>query len=203
MKRLTKTFISLLAVSGLCACCGSQENACAIAPEEGESVSEAVVDNIMTRRSIRRYADKAVPRALLDTILECGINAPNARNRQAYSIKVVDDSASVAYLADNLKGLYKAPVYLFIANDVNSEMSLIDVGLLSGNIGLAAWAYGIGSINLGMPVRAAKENPEILAKFGFEDGYDLCLVLALGYPDEQPDAKPRTKDRIQYITIAD
>lgn len=191
--------------SSNCDCAKGDKKACvdpaACACGQAEYVNEAVIENIMSRRSIRRYANKQVPAELLDTILVCGINAPNARNQQSYEIKVVTDSACVAFLADNLNGLYKAPVYVFIANDVNAGMSLIDVGLLSENIGLAAWAYGIGSINLGMPVRAMKEKPELLAKLQFSEGYDLCLVLALGYPDETPDAKPRVKEKIQYVNL--
>lgn len=165
--------------------------------------SETVIDNIMTRRSIRKYSDRAVPRDLLEVIIKCGINAPNGRNRQSYEVKVVDDPASVAYLADNVKGLYKAPVYMLIANDPAYDMSLIDVGLLSENIGLSAWSMGIGSINLGMPVRAINENSELSAKLGFSEGYKLCLVLALGYPDESPAAKPRNRDKVQFVKIID
>lgn len=167
------------------------------------NVSRIVVDNMMTRRSIRKYADKEVPRQLLDTILNCGINAPNGRNQQAYEIKVVADPASAAYLSDKVKGLYKAPVYIFIANRADYDMSQIDVGLLSGNIGLAAWAYGIGSVNLGGPVRAINENATLLGELGFSEGYHLCLVLALGYPDETPAAKPRDKNKIQYVEITE
>ncbi len=223
MKTFAKFMSALIAASGLVACGGAaQADKCCASADCGctdcsadknecvnsqcaccasDVVNTAVIENIMSRRSIRRYADKQVPAELLDTILVCGINAPNARNQQAYEVKVVTDSACVAFLADNLHGLYKAPVYVFIANDVNAGMSLIDVGLMSENIGLAAWAYGIGSINLGMPVRAMKEKPELLAKLQFSEGYDLCLVLALGYPDETPDAKPRVKEKIEYVNL--
>lgn len=175
----------------------------ATAPEKTEkaqvNVSEVVVDNIMARRSIRKYKDQPVPQEILSKIIECGINAPNGMNQQCYEVKVVNDPASTAFLAENLKGLYKAPVYMFIAAKNNYDMSRIDVGLLAENVCLSAWAYGIGSINLGMPVRAAMENPDILAKLGFSEGHDLCLVLALGYADEAPAAKPRVAERVQYV----
>lgn len=165
------------------------------------SVSEVVVSNIMARRSIRKYTDKQIPRDTLDRIIECGLNAPNGMNAQSYEIRVVNDSASTTYLSKNLHGLYKAPCYLFIAAKDNYDMSRIDVGLLSENICLAACSYGIGSINLGQPVRALKDHPEILSKLGFSEHHDICLVLALGYADETPAAKPRSKDRVKFITI--
>ena len=163
--------------------------------------TEAVINNIMSRRSIRKYIEQPISRDTLDKIIECGINAPNGKNEQNYEVKVVDDLESAGYLAENLDGLYKAPVYMFIAAKNSYDMSRIDVGLLSENICLSAWAYGIGSINLGMPVRSLKEKPEILKKLGFSEGHELCLILALGYPDETPEAKPRNAERVQFVTL--
>ncbi len=200
MNLFAKTFSSLLLGASFISCGQTTENS-APTQDSGNDAASAVIENIMSRRSIRKYTDAPVSRELLDTILNCGINAPNGRNQQAYEVKVVDDPASVAYLAENVNGLYKASVYIFIANDSNYDASMIDVGLLSENIGLSAWALGVGSINLGSPVRAINESPELLAKFGFSEGYHLCLALALGYPDETPDAKPRNKEKVQFITI--
>lgn len=200
MNILKLIMLSAVIGSSLAAC--NQNNNTSMANQsDTASGINVVIDNMMTRRSIRKYTDRKVPHELLDTILDCGINAPNGRNQQAYEVKVVTDSVSTAYLAENVNGLYKAPVYIFIANQTDYDMSLIDVGLLSENIGLSAWSYGIGSINLGSPVRAIKKNPELLNKLGFSEGYDLCLALALGYPDETPDAKPRNKEKVQFIEI--
>ena len=175
---------------------------CSNAAPEVVDNPDAVYNTIMARRSIRKYLDKEVPADVLAKIIECGINAPNGMNQQCYEVKVVNDAASTAYLAENLNGLYKAPVYMFIAAQDNYDMSRIDCGLLAENICLSAWSYGIGSINLGMPVRALMEKPEILAKLGFSEHYDLCLVLALGYADEDPAAKPRKAEKVQFVTIA-
>ncbi|MCF0195569.1 MAG: proton-conducting membrane transporter, partial [Bacteroidaceae bacterium] len=62
-------------------------------------------------------------------------------------------------------------------------------------------AYGLGSINLGMPVRSMKEQPELLAKLGFSEHYELCLIVALGYADETPEAKPRKREKVQFVTV--
>lgn len=200
MKRFVMPLVAMLALV-----MSVSFSSCNNAPAEPVVVdvdsTEIVIENIMARRSIRKYTDQAVPRDVLNKIIECGINAPNGMNKQLYQVKVVDDPESVAFLADTLNGLYKAPVYMFIAASDTYDMSKIDCGLLSENICLSAWAYGIGSINLGMPVRALKENSEVLAKLGFEEHYDLCLVLALGYADEAPAAKPRDASKVQFISV--
>ena len=201
MKKKVLLFISMFLAITMSSCNCSQQDCTEQQTEVNES--EIVINNILSRRSIRKFQDQAVPREQLEKIINCGINAPNGMNQQCYEVKVVDDSASVKYLSDNLKGLYKAPVYMFIAAQDNYDMSRIDCGLLSENICLSAWSMGIGSINLGMPVRALKDNPEILAKLGFDEHYEICLVLALGYPAESPDAKPRKAEKVQFITIAE
>lgn len=203
--KMKQFILPLLALvfTGLGVCISGCSNAQQTEANPEINASQVVVDNIMARRSIRKYKDQPVPQEILDKIVECGINAPNGMNQQCYEVKVVNDPASAAFLAENLNGLYKAPVYMFIAAKNNYDMSRIDVGLLAENVCLSAWAYGVGSINLGMPVRALYEKPELLAKLGFSEGHDLCLVLALGYADEAPDAKPRVAERVQYITIAE
>ena len=202
MKKVIFALVAVLALSA-----SVSFTSCTSAPAEQEQYAPAVnttdivIENIMSRRSIRKYTDQAVPRDVLNKIIECGINAPNGMNKQMYEVKVVDDPASTALLAEKLNGLYKAPVYMFIAASNAYDMSKIDCGLLSENVGLSAWAYGIGSINLGMPVRALKENPEILSQLGFGEEYEICLVLALGFPDETPDAKPRDAQKVQFVTV--
>jgi len=195
MKKILIPFVALLISAVMPSCVETTETVKYV------ENPDAVYNNIMARRSIRKYQDKEVPADILNKIIECGINAPNGMNQQCYEVKVVTDPASTAYLAENLHGLYKAPVYMFIAAQDSYDMSRIDCGLLSENICLSAWSYGFGSINLGMPVRALKEKPEILAKLGFDEHYDLCLVLALGYADEQPDAKPRKAEKVQFVTV--
>lgn len=204
MKRLVMMicFLAVVATSACFIACNCNESAANSGVVSVDS-AQIVIDNIMARRSIRKYTDQVVPRETLDKIIECGINAPNGMNKQMYEVKVVDDAASCAFLAENIGGLYKAPVYMFIAASNAYDMSKIDCGLLSENICLSAWAYGIGSINLGMPVRALNEKPEILAKLGFSEDCTLCLVLALGYADEAPAAKPRDAEKVQFVKVVE
>ncbi|MCF0196327.1 MAG: nitroreductase [Bacteroidaceae bacterium] len=195
--------VSILAMSALMGLggisCTAQSDKGATPP----TAADVVVSTIMARRSIRKYTEQPVSRDTLDIILQCGINAPNGLNQQNYEVKVVDDPASVKFLSETVKGLYKAPVYVFIAAGDQYDMSRIDCGLLSENICLAATALGLGSINLGMPVRSLKEQPELLSKLGFGEHYELCLALALGYPAESPDAKPRKKEKVQFVKVVE
>lgn len=177
--------------------------------------NNAVIENIMARRSIRKYKDQAVSRETMDTILKCGINAPNGQNKQSWEIRVVDNPAIMDEIKENMakgnpnldaemvKGCFRgAPVMVFIARDLGYDFSAYDCGLLAENMMLSATSLGIGSISLGSPVRFINDSSEsaaIFERLGFSEGYELCLCVGFGYADESPEAKPRDWSKVKYV----
>ena len=196
-------------IAGLCltfAACGQQQKA-----EEKDGRNQ-VIENIMSRRSIRAYKPCTVARDTMQTILECGINAPNGMNRQSWEVRVVDNPEIMAEIvklmaAGNpnvdpgaVKGCFRgAPVMVFIANDPAYDFSAIDCGLLSENIMLSGWSLGVGSVCLGSPVRFLRNSPEALAKLGFSEGYTPIICIGMGYPAESPEAKPRDLGKVKFV----
>ena len=178
--------------------------------EEGKN---AVIENIMARRSIRTYKNEVVSREVLDQIMECGINAPNGQNKQSWEVRVVDNPQVMEEINNTLNAAYPkmenaagcfrgAPVMVFIARDKGYDFSAYDCGLMAENMMLAAQSLGVGSICLGSPVRMINDNPTcvpILERLGFSEGYEFCLCVGLGYPDEAPAAKPRDKGKVKYV----
>lgn len=197
-------------LAGLClamaAACGQQQNA--VEQEEGN----AVIENIMSRRSIRAYKPCTVARDTMQTIMECGINAPSGMNRQSWEVRVVDNPEVMAEIirlmaAGNpdvdpgaVKGCFRgAPVMVFIANDPAYDFSVIDCGLLSENIMLSGWSLGVGSVCLGSPIRFIRNAPEAMTKLGFSEGYTPVICIGMGYPAEAPDAKPRDFGKVRFV----
>ena len=173
-----------------------------------------VIETIMSRRSIRQYKDMPVERTKMDTILMCGINAPNGMNRQSWEIRVVGkeyiDGVTKLYVEENpdaakdpsFKNIFRnAPVAVLVAADTEYELSQIDCGLLGENMMLSAWSMGIGSCCLGSPVRFLKSETakEFYDKLQFSDGYELVYAIGFGYTDEAPAAKPRAAQKIQCM----
>lgn len=171
-----------------------------------------VIENIMARRSIRKYKAEPVSRATMDTILMCGINAPNGMNRQSWEVRVVDKPEVMAEIKEYMKaanpdvkpemieGCFRgAPTMVFVANDPAYDFSAIDCGLLSENIMLSAWSLGVGSVCLGSPVRFLMNSPQAMDRLGFSEGYTPIICIGLGYPDESPEAKPRDAGKVRFI----
>lgn len=181
--------------------------------DDGKNV---VIETIMSRRSVRQYQPQAVNRDTMQTIVECGINAPNAINRQAWEIRIVDNPEVIQKLTElylkenpkeaenpNFKNMFRnAPTVAFIANDTTFAYSPVDCGLMAENMILSAWSMGIGSCCLGGPARFMKSHPEAkeyLKQMGFSENYDLLLCIAFGYPDETPAAKPRNAGKVKFM----
>ena len=80
-KIFTAAAIYLMAVS-----CGTATQS----PEQNVANDKnEVIETILSRRSIRAYKDQAVPKELLDQVVECGVWAPNAINAQQWEVRVV------------------------------------------------------------------------------------------------------------------
>ena len=175
-----------------------------------------VLSNIMARRSIRKYLDKPVEHEKLEVIVKCGINAPSGMNRQPWIVRVVEDQKLIADVTEvfkqenpeqvardkDFKNMFRnAPNLICVCTPANGGGEL-DAGLLGENMMLAAQSMGLGTCCLGGPVRFLLSNEKckfFLDRLDIPADYKLNYILAIGYPDEQPDAKPRDASKVKYI----
>ncbi len=195
--------------------CGSPADKASNAPSTEETASNPVIETILTRRSIRKYLPQAVEREKMQQIVACGIQAPNAMNKQPWEIRVVDNPDFINGVTElfkqenpkqaedpNFKNMFRnAPTVVFVGHDTSSSSSAFDCGLLSENMMISAWSMGIGSCCLGGPARFMTQPAaaEYLKKLAFSEGYELLYCIAFGYPDETPEAKPRDTSKIRFV----
>ena len=202
----------------LCSCTsqGSQQKE-VVTDSVSVSQVDPVIETIMSRRSIRKYKPEAVEREKMQTIVECGINAPNGMNKQSWEVRVVDNPEFINGLTEIFKKenpkaaerpgfqnmFNNAPTVVFIANDPAYDMSQIDCGLLGENMILSAWSMGIGSCCLGGPVRFMKSPAaaEYMKQLGFSEGYELLHITEL--LRSEPDRYRPVLNGDRYITEAE
>ncbi|MBR2150143.1 MAG: nitroreductase family protein [Prevotella sp.] len=159
-----------------------------------------VLSTIMARRSVRKYLDKPVEHEKLEIIVRAGINAPSGMNRQPWVVRVVEDQKLIADVNKVCRGLYNAPNLICVCTPVNGGD--LDAGLLGENMMLAAQSLGLGTCCLGGPVRFLNTNADakfFLDRLDIPEGFKLNYILAIGYPDEQPKAKPRDASKVKFI----
>lgn len=160
-----------------------------------------VYEAVQKRRSIRRFKDKPVPYEVLEKCTDAGRLAPSGRNKQAWEFIIVDDERLLPELFENIGGSVKLPpekggprpentprTYTVIVIDRSLELTanqrrmvLYDVGMAAENIILTALEEGVG----GCPVLSFNE-AGIKKALDIPEGYDVGLVIAMGYPDESP-----------------
>ena len=144
--KLKKMLVGCLCLMAMVSCGEGNQNVKEEATaEEGKN---AVIENIMARRSIRKYKNEVVPREVLNQIMECGINAPNGQNKQSWEVRVVDNPQVMAEICNTLNAAYPkmeniascfrgAPVMVFIARDKGYDFSAYDCGLMPSR---SVWA---------------------------------------------------------------
>lgn len=183
------------------------------------SQSNTTIDNILSRRSIRAYKEQAVPRELLDKIVECGIWAPNGMNAQQWEVRIVDskewlDNITAAYKEsvkgtpaehmveqESFKNMFRnAPAVIFVAHKPG-HCTQVDCGLMAGNMMLAATSLDLGSICMMGPIGffRTEEGKPFLESLNLSEGYELLLCVGIGYADEEPKPTTRNMDVAQYV----
>lgn len=167
------------------------------------------IQDLMTRRSIRKYKPEQITREELETVLNAGICAPTAMNKQSPIIVAVQNKDDIAYLSKlnaAVKGMtgdpfYGAPTVLVVLADAENANAVPDGSLVLGNLMNAAHAIGLGScwINRAREVFATDEGKALLKKWGIEGDYIGVGNCILGYSDEQPQMKPRKENYVHYV----
>lgn len=61
---------------------------------------DTVYEVMQTARSVRKYADRPIPREVLAKVVQCGTFASNPRNTQPWQFIVVDDSSTKQKFCD-------------------------------------------------------------------------------------------------------
>jgi len=167
------------------------------------------MNSILTRRSIRKYKDTPVSREQLEKIVEAGLYAASGRGLQSPVIIAVTDKVMRDRIAKANAGImgvdkdpfYGAPAIIIVIADKTVSTHVYDGSVALGNMMLKAEELGLGTcwIHRAKQEFEGELGKEILAMLGLEGEYEGIGHLAVGYPDEKPEAKPRNEQRAFYI----
>ena len=167
-----------------------------------ERFNMSVMELLTTRRTYRRFAQKAVPQDVVNDIVQAVRLSSCGANRQAVRLVLVQSPEIVAkvqplvkwagYLppeqgtpkADELPTFYAAVVQdTAIPGDLAT-----DTGIALANMTLAAWDKGVGSCIMG-----AINKPALTTLLGIEEPQKLAFMVAFGYPTHKAAIVPMTE----------
>lgn len=165
-------------------------------------------ENILARRSIRKYTEQPISQEDIHKILEAGMAAPSCVNARDWSFLVVQDAETLNKMADingrPAEPLRKAKLGILVLGDLErafpraKDYWIVDGAIAAENMILAANTLGIGSVWLG--TWPQMERVEGLRRlFDLPENVIPHSVLAFGYPDEAPERKGfYEEDRVHF-----
>ena len=168
-----------------------------------------VLNNIYTRRSIRKFKDTEVPKDLVDEIVKAGTYAPSGKNLQTFRFFVMRDADAILKLQEVVAKGMENPSYTFYGpkaivivacgkEDVNG---VEDGACAMENMMLAAHSLGLGSCWINQ-LKYCGDKPEVAAYLdglGLPAGRRVVGILALGYADTEGTLNPRKDGLVTYL----
>jgi len=163
-----------------------------------------------------------VEKEKIAAILECGLYAPSAMNRQPWHFTVVTDRKLLDKISqenrkimlqsdneeirlraqdpgfDNFRG---APMAIIVSGDRKAVYAPADCANAIENMAVAAYSLGLGSCYLAS-FKPALEKPEgdLMKVLKIPQGYAPLYALALGYSSEVlGERAPRREGAVTYI----
>ena len=167
------------------------------------------MENLLSRRSIRKFKSDMIPKDIIEKIIEAGTYAATGMNRQspiiiAVTNKEIRDRLSALnakVMGMNNDPFYNAPVVLIVLADKDMFTYLYDGSLVMGNLMNAAHACGISScwIHRAKEEFESEEGRELLRSLGIEGNYEGIGHCILGYADcEEPEPAPRKENYVYW-----
>jgi nitroreductase len=168
----------------------------------------STINDIVTRRSIRKYLDKEVDQQLIEQIVMAGTYAPTGMNRQSPIILAVTNremrdklsKINASIMGRDGDPFYGAPVVLVVLARKDAPTYIYDGSLVMGNLMNAAHSLGLGScwIHRAKETFESEEGKAILKQLGIEGEYEGIGNCIIGYADPEG-LKPATPRKADYV----
>lgn len=172
-------------------------------------------ETIRNRKSIRKFKDTEVSKEIIEDLIDCARLAPSAKNRQPWKFVIVTDPiknqiADIMLKKENsskinlerqiynanssikatAKIIQEAPILILVLKEYGDNWIVGDSLSIGGaieHICLRATDLGLGSLWIRDIVYTQKE----IAKLVGYDDMELISAVSIGYPDENPNQRPR------------
>ena len=161
-------------------------------------------EKIRKRRTIRKYLQKAVPEEALLKCVDAARLSPSGRNLQPLRYVIVNDPKLLKQVfttlswATDLPDYYPAEeemprAYIVILLDKKARTPIHDASIAAMSVSMVAYDEGLGSCILG-----SADREKLMEILKVPEGLNVALVVALGYPAENPVVEPVKGGDIKY-----
>ncbi|MDR0876643.1 MAG: nitroreductase family protein [Treponema sp.] len=165
-------------------------------PADSRNPADFIVNHYAARS---QFVAGAISRADLDTILQAGINAPSAMNRQPWHFTVVQTQALAKKMVNDID---EGSVLIIISAAKSDNSIVLDCGLATESIYLAAQALGYGSRIYTGPINNINKN--LKADLGLPRDYSAVALVRIGKVKAGVDAvsaaskRSKVEDKVNF-----
>lgn len=171
-----------------------------------------VKDLIKRRSSTRGYTTEALTKAELEALIQAGLQAPTATNRQEIHFTVINGDnpilAEIEAEKNRMRDIknpahnfyYEAPSVILLSAEQGFKWSFLDAGIAVENMALMAEELGLGNLIIGSIYDALRgEKREYFGKaLKFPENYEFEIALAVGH--KAVEKEPHTYDAEAQVT---
>ncbi|MCD7828042.1 MAG: nitroreductase family protein [Clostridiales bacterium] len=180
-------------------------------------IHNETIDNILNRCTIRQYTDEQLSDEEMQTLLECAMCAPSARNLQPCHVRAVQSKKFLDEMNSDFKNLVgwgtpaytnwnknpfyqNAPAVFFIYGSEDSYMHM-DAGIMAENIALCAKSLGLGSCIIGSVGKLldGEEGGKWKDRLDIPQEYRFLICVAVGHGCENPASKERKREQFKIL----
>lgn len=165
------------------------------------------IQALITRKSIRQYSSKEVPKDLIHSLLTVAMQAPSARNYQPWHFIVIRNRRildEISRFHPYAAMLRQASCALAVCGDQRIESSIeynaLNCAAATENILIAAHALNLGAVWLGIYPRQERI-ASLKRLLNIPEYITPITLISIGYPAEEKTVENRFKaDRIHMDT---
>lgn len=172
--------------------------------------ASVVMENILTRTSIRSYQNMPVENEKVETMLRAAMAAPSAGNKQPWTFVVIKDRVLLDSIANQYRTIRmakNAPMAVVVCGDMTKTFPddgldywVEDTSAATENLLLAAHSMGLGAVWCG--IYPIKERVDFMKQLlALPENIVPLNVIPVGYPAEEPTPKDKWKpENVRYDT---
>ena len=173
--------------------------------QDKQDASQAVLDNIHARKSVRSYTKEPVSQEQVETLLKAAMAAPSGRNLQPWRFIVVTKQETKDKLAVGFnKMIAQAPVAIVVCGQTTQKNGkpnnnwTADCAAATENLLLAAESLGLGAVWTACYPYDERMNPAI-ETLGLPENVTPYCIVPVGHPAGNDKPKDKWKpENIHY-----
>ena len=160
-----------------------------------------MLELLRQRRSIRKFTEGKIEPGKIALLEEALLRCPTSRNNRPWEFVLVDDPQLLRQLttakAHGTSFFATAPLAIVVAADPRlSDVWVEDCSIAAIVAQLTAEELGLKSCWAQLRLRPHAEAPSaseyVRQLVGLPEGFEVPMVIAIGYPDEEKEGHPRS-----------